>query len=40
VQIQARQQFENNRKSPAPPPLSRDWIFEHDATAEPAVAAE
>jgi len=40
VQLQARQQFENNRKSPAPPPLSRDWIFEHDATAEPAVAAE
>ena len=32
VQLQARQQFENNRKSPAPPPLSRDWIFQHDAT--------
>jgi 2-polyprenyl-6-methoxyphenol hydroxylase-like FAD-dependent oxidoreductase len=33
VQLQAREQFQNNRKSPAPPPLSRDWIFEHDATA-------
>ncbi len=38
VQLQARQQFQNNRKVPAPPPLSRDWIFEHDATAEPALA--
>jgi salicylate hydroxylase len=34
VQLQAREQFENNRKHPAPPPLSRDWIFEHDATVE------
>ncbi len=32
VLLQARQQFQNNRMSPAPPPLSRDWIFEHDAT--------
>jgi salicylate hydroxylase len=43
VQLQARQQFQNNRKSPAPPPLSRDWIFAHDATAEApqdAAAAE
>jgi salicylate hydroxylase len=40
VQLQARQQFDNNRMTPAPPPLSRDWIFEHDATAEPAIAAE
>jgi hypothetical protein len=32
VQLQARQQFENNRKNPAPPPLSRDWIFAHDAS--------
>jgi salicylate hydroxylase len=40
VQLQAREQFENNRKTPAPPPLSRDWIFEHDATAAPAIAAE
>jgi salicylate hydroxylase len=40
VQLQARQQFDNNRKQPAPAPLSRDWIFEHDATAEPAIAAE
>ena len=35
VQLQARQQFHNNRKRPAPPPLSRDWIFEYDATREP-----
>jgi salicylate hydroxylase len=34
VQLQAREQFQNNRKVPAPPPLSRDWIFEHDATLE------
>jgi salicylate hydroxylase len=40
VQLQARQQFQNNRKSPAPPPLSRDWIFAHDATREPLAAAE
>jgi salicylate hydroxylase len=38
VQLQARQQFQNNRKVPAPPPLSRDWIFEHDATKQPVVA--
>jgi salicylate hydroxylase len=31
VQLQARRQFHNNRLSPAPAPLSRDWIFEHDA---------
>jgi 2-polyprenyl-6-methoxyphenol hydroxylase-like FAD-dependent oxidoreductase len=36
VQLQARTQFANNRKHPAPPPLSRDWIFAHDATREPA----
>ena len=35
VQLQARDQFNNNRKQPAPPPLSRDWIFEHDATSAP-----
>jgi salicylate hydroxylase len=39
VQLQARDQFNNNRKRPAPPPLSRDWIFEHDATAEPMALA-
>jgi salicylate hydroxylase len=38
VQLQARQQFQNNRKVPAPPPLSRDWIFAHDATKEPVEA--
>jgi salicylate hydroxylase len=37
VQLQAREQFQNNRKSPAPPPLSRDWIFAHDATLEGTV---
>jgi salicylate hydroxylase len=36
VQLQARQQFLNNRLSPAPPPLSRDWIFTHDATQDAA----
>jgi 2-polyprenyl-6-methoxyphenol hydroxylase-like FAD-dependent oxidoreductase len=35
VQLQARQQFLNNRQKPAPPPLSRDWIFQYDATREP-----
>jgi salicylate hydroxylase len=35
VQIQARTQFENNRKKPAPPPLSRDWIFAYDAARHP-----
>jgi 2-polyprenyl-6-methoxyphenol hydroxylase-like FAD-dependent oxidoreductase len=40
VQLQARTQFDNNRKVPAPPPLDRDWIFEHDATAQPMAAAE
>jgi len=39
VQLQARVQFENNRMVPPPPPLSRDWIFEHDATVGPKVAA-
>jgi 2-polyprenyl-6-methoxyphenol hydroxylase-like FAD-dependent oxidoreductase len=40
VQMQAREQFQNNRKAPAPPPLSRDWIFAHDATLEGAAEAE
>jgi len=35
VQLQARTQFENNRKKPAPPPLSRDWIFTYDAARGP-----
>jgi salicylate hydroxylase len=32
VQLQARQQFLNNKKVPPPEPLSRDWIFSWDAT--------
>jgi salicylate hydroxylase len=40
VQMQAREQFQNNRKAPAPPPLSRDWIFAHDATLEDMAEAE
>jgi salicylate hydroxylase len=32
VQLQARVQFDNNKKNPAPPPLDRSWIFSHDAT--------
>jgi salicylate hydroxylase len=39
VQLQAREQFQNNRKVPAPPPLSRDWIFAYDATREHAAVA-
>jgi salicylate hydroxylase len=33
VQLQARAQFEDNRKVPAPPPRDRSWIFKYDATA-------
>ncbi len=39
VVLQARAQFENNRKSPAPPPLPREWIFSHDATVDTASVA-
>jgi salicylate hydroxylase len=39
VVLQAREQFQNNRKNPAPPPLSRDWIFAHDATLDVTPAA-
>jgi salicylate hydroxylase len=38
VVLQAREQFQNNRKSPAPPPLPRDWIFAHDVTVDMAAA--
>jgi salicylate hydroxylase len=38
VVLQAREQFRNNRQNPAPPPLSRDWIFAHDATVDPVPA--
>ena len=31
VQLQARQQFLNNKLVPPPPPLDRGWIFRHDA---------
>jgi hypothetical protein len=31
--LQARDQFQDNRKVPAPPPRDRSWIFKHDATA-------
>ncbi len=34
VVLQAREQFQNNRKNPAPPPLPREWIFSHDATVD------
>jgi salicylate hydroxylase len=34
VTLTSRQQFANNRKVPPPPPLSRDWIFEHDVTRD------
>jgi salicylate hydroxylase len=39
VVLQAREQFQNNRKNPAPPPLPRDWIFAYDVTADPVPAA-
>lgn len=39
VQLQARAQFDNNRKVPPPPPLDRDWIFEYDAARGPSAAA-
>jgi salicylate hydroxylase len=39
VVLQAREQFQNNRKNPAPPPLPRDWIFGHDATRDAVPAA-
>jgi salicylate hydroxylase len=32
VQLQARAQFDDNRKVPAPPPRDRGWIFRHDVT--------
>jgi salicylate hydroxylase len=32
VQLQARAQFLDNRKNPAPPPRDRNWIFKHDVT--------
>ena len=31
VQLQARDQFNNNRKPVAPPPISVDWIYGYDA---------
>jgi salicylate hydroxylase len=35
VQLQARAQFDDNRKVPAPPPRDRGWIFRHDVTLPP-----
>ena len=32
VVLQARQQYLNNKVWPSPPPISREWIFVHDAT--------
>ena len=32
VVMQARQQYLNNKMTPSPPPISREWIFVHDAT--------
>ena len=34
VQLQARQQFLNNKKTPPPPPISREWIFAWDGAVE------
>lgn len=38
VQLQAREQFQRNRMNPAPPAMSRDWIFEHDVTVSRVAA--
>jgi salicylate hydroxylase len=38
VQLQARTQFQNNQRTPAPPPLDRSWIFAHDATRDPVAS--
>jgi salicylate hydroxylase len=40
VQLQARQQFLNNQKVPAPPPLPVDWIYGYDAVNAPLTAVE
>ena len=38
VQLQARTQFANNRKVPAPPPIDCDWIYSYDvARYDPAA---
>jgi salicylate hydroxylase len=37
VQILAREQFDDNRKVPPPPPRDRTWIFRHDVTAATAT---
>ena len=40
VQLQARDQFNNNRKPVAPPPISVDWIYGYDAgTGKTSVTA-
>jgi salicylate hydroxylase len=40
VQLQARDQFNNNRKPVAPPPISVDWIYGYDAaTGETHIVA-
>jgi salicylate hydroxylase len=38
VQLQARDQFNNNRKGDAPRPIGTDWIYEHDANTGQATA--
>ena len=40
MQLQARQQFLNNKKVPPPAPISRDWIFAWDAAKGHEWAAE
>ncbi|MDO8300556.1 FAD-dependent monooxygenase [Lacisediminimonas sp.] len=40
VQLQARQQFENNQLVPAPPPLPVDWIYGYDVVNKPLKLAE
>jgi salicylate hydroxylase len=38
VQLQSRKQFDDYRMTPPGPTISRDWIFSHDATRDPAAA--
>jgi len=40
VQLQARDQFNNNRKPVAPPPISTDWIYGYDADTGETMIAE
>jgi salicylate hydroxylase len=40
VQLQARQQFQNNQLVPPPPPLPVDWIYGYDVVNMPIILTE